>query len=118
MTDLVATLSTGKGTWITVNKLINSGDFEKIYLITNQWTKENYKNEKNAEMIVVDNFAPVPAMTAIIIHGLKEKLRGTEVALNLTSGTGNEHMATLSALLKLGFAIRLVTYANDKVEEI
>lgn len=118
MTDLVAVLSTGKGTWVEVQKLVNSGDFENIFLITNEWTKENYRNEKKANLILIDGRQSIMQMAKAIIDQLTGKIRGTEIALNMASGTGNEHMATLSALLKLGFGIRLVSYANDKVEEV
>ena len=48
---------------------------------------------------------------------LKDKVNG-EIALNLISGTGKEHMAILSALLKLGVGIRLVALTKDGVEEL
>ena len=35
MTDLIACLSSGKGTWGHVNRLISDGEWGKIFLITN-----------------------------------------------------------------------------------
>ena len=52
-----------------------------------------------------------------IIEQLKDKVEG-EVALNIVSGTGKEHMALLSALLKLGLGIRFIALTKDGVEEI
>jgi len=49
---------------------------------------------------------------------LKGKIRGIEAAVNLISGTGKEHMAIMSALLKLGLAIRFVTLTDSGVREI
>jgi hypothetical protein len=49
---------------------------------------------------------------------LKDKIKGTEVALNLVSGTGKEHMAILAALLKLGVGIRLVALTKEGFKEI
>jgi len=43
MTELVACLSTGKGTWGHVSRLIADGTWEKIILITNDFGKENFK---------------------------------------------------------------------------
>jgi len=54
MTDLIACLSSGKGTWGHVNRLIEDGNWEKVFLITNEFGKENFSNTKNAEMIVID----------------------------------------------------------------
>lgn len=108
MSTLIACLSTGKGTWTHVQKLINSGKFENIILVCNQWTKENYQNEKGADMIVVDGFKGVEENIAILEPALKEKVKDTEVGLNMVSGNGVEHMALLSTLLKLGLGIRLV----------
>jgi len=108
MTTLIASLSAGKGTWIHVGKLIDSGDFDKVILVTNQWGKDNYKNEKNAELIVIDAYKPVEENMKILEEALKDKIDDTEVAVNFISGSGNEHMSILSTLLKLGLGIRLV----------
>jgi len=40
------------------------------------------------------------------------------VALNLVSGNGKEHMAILSALLKLGIGVRLMAVTKDGVREL
>ena len=49
---------------------------------------------------------------------LKEKINDIEVALNMISGSGKLHMATLSALLKLGLGIRLIALTKQGVKEI
>jgi len=49
---------------------------------------------------------------------LKDKISGTEVALNLVSGTGKEHMAILSAILKLGLGLRFIALTKDGVKEV
>ena len=53
---------------------------------------------------------------------LKEKLtgkiKGIEVAVNFVSGEGKEHMALMSALLKLGIGVRFVALKPDGIEEI
>ncbi len=41
-----------------------------------------------------------------------------EIALNIVSGSGKEHMAILAAVLKLGLAIRFITFENNKVIEL
>ena len=41
-----------------------------------------------------------------------------EVAVNIVSGNGKEHMAIISALLKLGVGIRLMAVTKDGVREL
>jgi len=118
MTELVAILTTGKGTWTEVIKLIKAEEWEKIFLITNLFGKEKFKPNDKTELIVINDRKPLQYLVQDIMAGLKDKLIGPEVALNLISGTGKEHMALLSALLKLGFGVRLVNVINDKVEEV
>ena len=52
MADLVACVSTGKGTWLQVAGLIKRQEWDNIFLITNQFGKENFKPEKKANMIL------------------------------------------------------------------
>ncbi len=117
MTSLVACLGAGKGTWAEVRKLIESESWNKVFLVTNSFGKEKFAAE-NAEFIVIDDFQAPQAIAAVIISQLKGKIIDTEVALNISSGQGNVHMAILSALLKLGLGIRLVSIVNEKAEEI
>ena len=117
MTDLIACLSTGKGTWGHVSRLIQDNEWDNIYLITNEFGKENFTAEKKAEFMVIDSLKPIKDLVIDIESRLKDKING-EVALNMISGTGKEHMAILSALLKLGVGIRLMGLTKDGVEEI
>ncbi len=121
MTDLIACLSTGKGTWGHVSRLVNSGEFKNIYLITNDFGKENFTNEKGCIMIIVDSKNnSVEEMSEKIKEELTGKIEDNEVAVNLISGTGKEHMSVISAVLKLGLGIRQVIYdfENQKVDEL
>ena len=118
MTELVACLLTGKGTWSEVAKLIKAEQWEKIILITNQFGKETFKANDKTELLVIDDRGPLDVLVKEITEGLRNKLIGPEIALNFISGTGKEHMALLSSLLKLGFGIRLVHVVEDKVDEV
>jgi len=117
MTSLIACLSTGKGTWGHVSRLIEDEKWDKVFLITNEFGKENFQNTKNTELIIIDSNKGLKDLQQDIIDQLKDKVEG-EVALNIVSGTGKEHMALLSALLKLGLGIRLIALTKDGVEEI
>ena len=118
MTELVALISTGKGTWTGVAKLIKNQDWDKIFLITNEFGSNTFNKKENMEFIVINPNESIELLIDKIQKELKEKIQGTEIALNLTSGTGKEHMAVLSALLKLGFGIRLVTYTINGIKEL
>ena len=117
MTELVSCLSTGKGTWGQVGRVINDYEWEKVFLITNEFGKENFSNNK-AEFIVVNTEENLKNLMKEIFDKLNGKIKGTEVALNLISGSGKEHMAILSALLKMGLGIRLMAFTEEGVEEI
>ena len=118
MATLIANLSTGKGTWGHVNRLLGSGKFEKIILVTNQWTKENFQNEKEATLVVIDTAKPAQELSAALQEELRPLITDTEVALCMISGSGAEHMATLAALLKLGIGIRLVVMGEEGIAEL
>ena len=49
---------------------------------------------------------------------LKNKIKDMEIALNLVSGSGKEHMAVLSAIMKLGLGFRLIAATKEGIVEI
>jgi len=118
MACLVASLSTGKGTWGHVSRVIQDGDWEKVFLVTNAFGKENFSNTKNAEMIEIDDNKGLEEIRDHIKSSLKDKLTGTEVAVNIVSGSGKEHTAIISAILQLGYGIRLVALTSSGIKEI
>jgi hypothetical protein len=118
MTDLIACLSIGKGTWNQIFGLINSGEFENIYLITNKNVKDKFKTDKPVKLIVIDPNNSITNIINEIYNSLKPRIKWLEVAINLTSGTGKEHMAILSALIKMGVGFRQVVWENNYLKEI
>jgi hypothetical protein len=118
MVSLVAVLSTGKGTWGHVGRLVADGTWDKIFLITNEFGRENFKNEKNAELIVVDSKKGLEELREEIKAGLKGKINDTEVAVNVISGEGKEHMALMAAILQLGMGMRFMALTKDGIKEI
>lgn len=117
MTSLIACLSSGKGTWAQLLEVIRGAEWDKVFLITNYFGKEKFR-ENDVELICLDLNKSPDIISDQIISSLHGKHLGAEVAINLTSGTGNEHMALLSAVLKLGLGIRFVYSKNGKVEEL
>ncbi|MBI2657155.1 hypothetical protein HYX08_00500 [Candidatus Woesearchaeota archaeon] len=118
MTDLVACLSSGEKSRAHVARLINDADWKNVFLVTNETGKNNFKAGRMAEFIVVDFQKPVFELIEDIRKGLKGKITDLEVALNLVSGSGKEHMAILSALLKLGVGVRLMAVTKEGVREL
>ena len=118
MTDLVACLSTGKGTWGHVNRLIQDGDFDQIILLTNEYGKENFTKNDKTELISLNFSQGLKELRDEIKNILKEKIKEPEVAVNIISGTGKEHTALISALLKLGIGMRFIALTRDGIEEI
>ena len=118
MPTLIACLSTGKGTWTEVNKIIQSQEWNKVFLITNQFGKDNYTVGKNTELVLVDSFPDTPTtiITDQIKKQLKDKIEDFEVALNLASGSGKEHMAVLEAVMQMGLNFRLIAVNRNNVE--
>jgi len=116
MTSLIALLSTGKGSWLRVSEIIDKQDWEQIILVTNEFGKENYTPKKDSEFVVVD--FKKPDVITDISRAIKGKIKGFEIGVNISSGTGEEHMILLSALIEAGLAIRFIDKIGDKVEEV
>ncbi len=118
MTALIAMLSTGKGTWTEVARLINAREWTKIILITDEFGEKTFKKSENTELIIFNIDDSIESLIIKFTSEIKDKLEGNEVALNFASGNGKEHMALLSSLLKLGLGIRLITFSNNALKEI
>jgi len=118
MPTLIASLSTGKGTWGHVSRLIEDNQWDKIILITNEFGKENFKKNEKTEFVVVKVDGGLKELRDEILNTLKERVKDTEVAVNFVSGSGKEHMALMSALLKLGVGIRLVALTKEGMAEL
>src|SRR3989338_6370206 len=111
MTYVIACLGAGKGTWNEVARLVASESWSNIFLITNDFGKENFAQKfpaVKAAFVVVDDFAPPMQLVDGIKKALSGKIADTEVAVNMASGSGNVHMALISALLQLGLGLRFV----------
>lgn len=118
MTTLIACLSTGKGTWGHVNRLIEDGKYDRIFLITNDYGKENFNKSSKTELISLNLNQGLNELRDDILKNLKGKIKESEVDVNFISGTGREHMALMAALLKSGVGIRLKALTKEGAEEI
>ncbi len=118
MTELVACLSTGKGTWGHVSRLIQEVKWDKVYLLTNEYGKENFTKDDKTEFIVINADQGLRELRDEIQTKLKGLIKGSEVAVNFISGIGKEHMALMAALLKLGVGMRFVALTKEGVQEL
>ena len=118
MPQLIACLSTGKGTWGHVARLLESPQWTTIILLTNDYGKENFNTTDKVTLLVINERMGLKELREDIKTKLKPHLKDSEVGVNFISGTGKEHMALMSALLQLGVGIRLIALTKDGVEEI
>lgn len=114
MPTLIACLSTGKGTWAEVSKIIASQKWASVHLITNQFGKEHFTGAVN--FVVINPEEETSSLVASIKQQLQGKISDFEVALNFASGNGKEHMALLEAVLELGLNFRIITLTKNQVE--
>ncbi|MBI2630150.1 hypothetical protein HYW76_03535 [Candidatus Pacearchaeota archaeon] len=112
--ELVALLSSGKGSWGQVAGLINRGEWDNIFLIGSEFAGK-FETDKNHEFISIDTNRQILELKKQIAEKLKGKINGTEVALSIASGEGKEHMALISALLSLPVGIRLVVLTQEGI---
>jgi len=113
MVELVALLSTGKGTWSQVAGLLNYGDWDKIILIGNEFAKK-FSTNKEHEFIEIKTHR-LTELKEELEKKLKGKIKGTEVALSIASGDGKEHMALISALLSLPVGVRFTALTKQGI---
>lgn len=111
--ELVCFLGSGEGTWGQVAGVINRGDWENIILIGDEFAKK-FNVEKDFEFIEIKS-SSIVELKEEILKKLQGKIKGTEVALSIASGTGKEHMSLISALLSLPCGIRFTALTKDGI---
>ena len=112
--ELVALLSSGKGTWGQVSGLMKQGEWEKIILIGDAFSK-NFTSEKKFEYVQVDFTKGLKELQKELSEKLKGKIDGMETALSIASGSGKEHMALISALINLPVGIKFTALTKDGI---
>jgi len=123
MAHLIACLGQGKGTWNDVNKVIQSGLFDNVYLITSVFGEQNYirpqvKEDVKITLVKLDfekaSEDLVPELYVILKkYFMQDKVQDLDMAVNISSGAGKEHAIVISTLMKLGYGIRLVDLDKD-----
>jgi hypothetical protein len=118
--ELIALLSSGKGSWAQVSGLIKHGDWEKITLLGSDFASQFKIQDKEdiTEFIKVSLDKKLKELKEEFSTKLKGKIAGTEVALSIASGDGKEHMALISALINLPVGIRFAALTRDGVVDL
>jgi hypothetical protein len=115
--ELIALLSSGKGTWGQVSGLMTHGEWEKIILLGSDFAKD-FKHAKEFEFIQVDLDKKLKNLRDEFSEKLKGKFQGMEVACSIASGNGKEHMALISALINLPIGIRFAALTKQGVVDL
>lgn len=115
--ELVALLSSGKGTWAQVAGLMKYGEWDKIFLIGDSFS-ESFTHEKKFEFVKVDLNKKLKELRDELSLKLKNKFDGMEVALSIASGDGKEHMALVSALINLPVGVRFAALTKDGIIDL
>ncbi len=115
--ELVALLSTGKGSWAQVSGLMKYGEWDKIFVIGGEFAKK-FSHDKEFEFIKVDLNQKLKDLKEDLYKKLKGKFEGTEVALTIASGNGKEHMALISALINQPVGIRFAALTKEGVIDL
>ncbi len=115
--ELIALLSTGKGTWAQVSGLMNYGEWDKVILVGGDFAKD-FTHEKKFEFVKIDLDKKLKDLRDEFSEKLKGKFDGMEVACSIASGNGKEHMALISALINLPIGIRFAALTKDGVIDL
>ena len=115
--ELVALLSTGKGTWAQVSGLMKYGEWDRVIVLGNDFAQK-FTSDKKFEFIQIDLDKKLKDLRDEIKEKLKGKIMSTEDALSIASGDGKEHMALISALINLPVGIRFAALTKEGVIDL
>jgi hypothetical protein len=113
--ELVALLSTGKGSWGQVAGLMQKGEWEKVIIVGAPFSKDFSVKDIPFEFVEYNPEKPLIALKKDLEKKLKDKFEGMEVALSIASGNGKEHMALQSALLSVPVGVRFTALTKEGV---
>ena len=113
--ELIALLSTGKGSWGQVAGLMQKGEWEKIIVVGPSFAKDFQVPGVPFDFIEFDSNKPLISLKKEFQKKLEGRFSGLEVSLSIASGNGKEHMALQSALLSLPVGVRFTALTKDGV---
>jgi len=115
MADLIACFTTDEH-HRHLHRVLNEAEWDRAFIVTTKELKQKHKFAKEVIYIVVDPKKPIGEY----VEDIKSSLKGffLETGVNIVNGTGKDHMALLSAVMKAGLSFRLVAVTKNGVEEI
>lgn len=119
--ELIALLSSGKGTWGQIAGLVKNGEWDKVILIGPAFFTSKageFDFSKGAEIITINFDSGIKSVIAELKEKLKGKIKGIEVALCIASGSGKEHMTLISSLLQLPVGIKFIAFTQEGIIEV
>jgi len=115
--ELVALLSSGQGTWAQVSGLLKYGEWEKVFILGDEFAKK-FTHEKKFEFIKINLSKNLTELKEEFSKNLQDRFQGMEIALSIASGSGKEHMALISALINLPVGIRFAALTKQGVVDL
>jgi hypothetical protein len=99
-------------------ELVEKNEWENVFVLTNEKMIDSVDFSCEVNMVIINSRQSTEDLIGDITGFLKGNLKGLEVAVNLFSGTGKEHMAIIASILKMGFGMRLVKHGESGVKEL
>lgn len=89
--------------------------FDNVYAISEdieELDTDSLRPEQKISLLLMPDM-PIKQLSEALLHELKsqlskDKIVDLDIAVNISSGSGKIHSATISAIMKLGYGIRLV----------
>jgi hypothetical protein len=115
MNVFLGVLSTGKGTWGQVAHIIDNKDYDKVYLVSNEWAQDKFNCTKTINWIIID---PRKGFSEIMDDLEKQWPTDIqEIDLNIHSGSGKEHSAILALLNQKKVKYSIITINAEGIQK-
>ena len=118
MTDLVAWASNDNAEMKHVQRVVEGGEWEKVFLLSGADAKMALPHGEKIKNVRLDSGKPMPEIVRDVRKALEGNINTFETAVNLIGGSGKQHSVLLSALLQMGCGIRIVVYTAEGVKEL
>lgn len=115
MKIFIGVLSTGKGTWGQVAHIIDNTEYEKVYLISNEWAQDKFNCSKPINWLIIDPRKGFSEIIEDLQNQWPKDLK--EIDLNIHSGSGKEHSAILAILLEKKIKFNIVTINAQGIQK-
>ena len=117
MSVLIATIGRDKENWSSIEKIIYTKKFSKVFIVTDNFGHENFNPKEIVGVVLTSLVLDFDKDTLKLVDELslgikeifkEEKIFDLDIALNILSGTGKMHAVLISSVLKTGHGIRLI----------